>query len=63
MHLAVNLRKAFLNGMLEESAFSSNDRYHPLDTFVHEFCEVFGCHRVPEYSCGVAFKDFLSVIR
>ena len=61
MHLAVNLRKVFLNGMLEESAFSSNDRYHPLDTFVHEFCKVFGCHGVPEYSCGVAFKDFLSV--
>ena len=61
MHLTVNLRKAFLSGS-SEFAFSSNIcRYHPLDTFVHEFCKVFGSHGVPEYGCGVTFGNFLSV--
>ena len=58
MHLGVNLRKAFLNGILPEDTDSS--RHHPVDTFVHEFCKVFGKHGTPEYGCGVlAFPDFL----
>ena len=59
MHLAVNLRKAFLNGI---SHSTISDRYHPLDTLVHEFCKLFGRCGVPEYGCGVTFTDFLSMM-
>ena len=64
MHLGVNLRKAFLSGIADESDDQSNSRkYHPVDTLVHEFCKVFGKHGTPEYGCGVlGFPDFLSLM-
>ena len=44
MHLGVNLRKAFLSGIVKDSSLvTSNDReHHPVDTLVHEFCKLFG---------------------
>jgi hypothetical protein len=45
MHLGVNLRKAFLNGI----APSTSRKHHPVDT---EFCEVFGKYGIPEYSAS-----------
>ena len=64
MHLGVNLRKAFLSGIVDLSTDASNDReYHPVDTLVHEFCKVFGKYGVPEYGCGVvSFSDFLAIM-
>ena len=62
MHLGINLRKAFLSGLVEES-MSSDRQYYLVDTLVHEFCKVFGKHGVPEYGCGVlAFQDFLAIM-
>lgn len=64
MHLAVNLRKAFLSGIVDHSSADSThgtDGYHPVDCFVHQFCKLFGRHGVPEYSCGAHFVDFLSM--
>uniref|UniRef100_A0A1X7T216 Uncharacterized protein n=1 Tax=Amphimedon queenslandica TaxID=400682 RepID=A0A1X7T216_AMPQE len=61
MHLAVNLRKAFLTGVSLDSA-SNADRYHPADLFVHEFCKLFGSYGVPEYGCGISFRDYLSIM-
>ena len=61
MHLGVNLRKAFLDGIrcLECTDSASRDR-HPVDTLIHEFCELLGKHGVPEYGLGVlAFPAFL----
>ena len=41
MHLGVNLRKAFLNGIACQSDDVSNStKYHPVDTLVHEFCKL-----------------------
>ena len=59
MHLAVNLRKAFLNAL-----FTSDEsgRYHPVDVLVHEFCKIFGITGTPEYACGVMFADFLTIM-
>ena len=61
MHLAVNLRKAFLSGVSLDSS-SNADRYHPADLFVHEFCKLFGSYGVPEYGCGINFRDYLSLM-
>ena len=62
MHLGVNLRKAFLSGIISHNDISSTDRqHHPVDTLVHEFCKVFGRHGTPEYGCGVlVFQDFMA---
>lgn len=58
MHLGVNLRKAFLSGTME----SQNERYHRVDSLVHEFCKLFGNKGCPEYACGVlSFPDFLKL--
>ena len=59
MHLGVNLRKAFLDGIRCLTTDSCRDRY-ALDTIIHEFCKLFSKHGVPEYGHGVlAFPDFL----
>ncbi len=61
MHLGVNLRKAFLNGIanVDEEA---ERRYHRVDTLVHEFCKLFGKTGVPEYCLGVlSFPVFLEI--
>jgi hypothetical protein len=59
MHLGVNLRKAFLSGTMETE---QDERYHRVDTFVHEFCKLFGKTGGPEYACGVhSFPDFLKL--
>ena len=57
MHLGINLRKAFLNGLI-----TSEDRHHPVGKLVHEFCKLFGKHGVKEYGLGVSFSDFLLVM-
>lgn len=57
MHLGVNLRKAFLDGTSEQ-----DERYHRVDTFVHELCKLFNRTGGPEYACGVlSFPDFLDL--
>ena len=69
MHLGSNLRKAFLEGMkhtcIQEAIadLSPQQREHDhTDTFIHEFCKVFGKHSVPEYGCGnLTFLDFLAI--
>ena len=62
MHLGVNLRKAFLDGIrcvTHTATDSCRDRY-TVDTVIHEFCKLIGKHGVPEYGLGVlAFPDFL----
>ena len=61
MHLGVNLRKAFLNGLVDIDD-DSERRYHKVDTLVHEFCKLFGKSGVPEYCSGViSFPEFLEV--
>ena len=66
MHLAVNLRSAFLNGMKlcdtnTDTAATGRERY-PVDVIVHEFCKLFGKRGTPEYGAGVLlFPDFLSI--
>ena len=63
MHLGINLRKAFLSGIIPDDADVSVTKYHPVDTFVHEFCKLFGKHGTPEYACGVnEFPDFLALM-
>lgn len=67
MHLGINLRKAFLEGLKTESSCSSNAserrEYYQTDTLVHEFCKLFGRHGVPEYGCGASsFLDFLNLM-
>ena len=57
MHLGVNLRKAFLDGTSEQ-----DERYHRVDTFVHEFCKLFSRTGGPKYACGVLlFPDVLEL--
>lgn len=59
MHLGVNLRKAFIDGIsnVMKSIYEDN----VIDRFVHEFCKLFGCHGTPEYAVGcMQFKDFLT---
>lgn len=69
MHLGVNLRKAFLDGLktIKSSCSSAQPserrEYHQTDTLVHEFCKLFGRHGVPEYGCGAStFLDFLNLM-
>ena len=69
MHLGVNLRKAFLSGLMPhdddntDEAAVSGRKYPSVDVLVHEFCKLFGKHGVPEYTCGViSFPDFLDLI-
>lgn len=63
MHLSINLRKAFLNGIASSTSNgTSNERYHSVDTLVHEFCKLFGTSGVPEYGCGTSFADFLKIM-
>ena len=56
MHLGVNLRKAFLDGircLTHTATESCRERYH-------QFCKLLGKHGVPEYGLGVlAFPDFV----
>ena len=62
MHLGCNLRKAFLcdNNVVSSSG---NREYHSVDTFIHEFCKLFGRYRVPEYTYGATkFIDFLNIM-
>ena len=65
MHLAVNLRKAFMSGIISDvSVHALNEReHHPIDTLVHEFCKLFGKYGTPEYGCRVTtFSDFLVIM-
>ena len=63
MHLGINLRKAFLSGLVQENTSSSDRQHYQVDILVHEFCKVFGRHGVPEYGSGVlAFQDFLAIM-
>ena len=63
MHLGINLRKAFLSGLVSEDVDSCNRKHYSVDTFVHEFCKLFGKTGTPEYGCGVlAFPDFLTLM-
>ena len=42
---------------------SGGRQHHPVDTFIHEFCKLFGKHGTPEYGCGVlGFQDFLALM-
>ena len=70
MHLGSNLRKAFLEGTksigVHDEAVAdlpAQQREHDrTDTFVHEFCKLFGRQGVPEYGCGnLTFPDFLAL--
>ncbi len=62
MHLGINLRKAFLDVTIQEEV-AHGRKYHPVDTFIHEFCKVFGKHGTPEYGSGMNnFPDFLSIM-
>lgn len=64
MHLGINLRKAFLTGIIsEDSVTDSGTKYHPVDKFVHEFCKLLGKNGTPEYGSGAcAFPDFLKLM-
>lgn len=63
MHLVVNLQKAFLSSMVNDSSTSAEREYHPVDTFVHEFAKLFGKHGTPEYGLGsISFPDFLALM-
>ena len=62
MHLGCNLRKAILcdNNVVSSSG---NREYHSVNTFVHEFCKLFGRYGVPEYTYGATkFIDFLNIM-
>ena len=43
----------------DDDDFSAR-KHDPTDTFVHEFCKLFGMHVVPEYGCGYTFADYLN---
>ena len=68
MHLGSNLRKAFLEGTKAVFMNETDDdsgtirKRDPTDTFVHEFCKLFGTHGVPENGCGYTFADYLALI-
>ena len=63
MHLGVNLRKAFLSGIVSELSASGEREYHPIDIFVHEFTKLFGKYGTPEYGLGsISFPDFLALM-
>ena len=62
MHLGVNLRKAFLDGIKANSSDTIRHDNPQADVFVHEFCKLLGQHGVPEYGLGsLAFPDFLQL--
>ena len=63
MHLGVNLRKAFLGGIVSDPCTSAERVHHPVDTFVHEFAKLFGNRGTPEYGLGsISFPDFLALM-
>ena len=69
MHLGVNLRKVFLDGLkaieLSSRGPQTNEygEHHQTDTLVYEFCKLFGRHEVPEYGCGASeFLDYLNLM-
>ena len=50
----------------DKQSYADHREYHSVDTFVYEFCKLFGCNGAPEYAygCGVlAFPDFLSIMQ
>ena len=51
MHLGVNLRRAFVT--------AQTGWQEAIDTFVYEFCKLFGSHATPEYAVHIQFQDFL----
>ncbi len=58
MHLGVNLRKAFLDGIIDKE--EELTWYQKVDSLVYEFCKLFGTTGVLEYCLGmVSFPDFL----
>lgn len=63
MHLGVNLRKAFFDGLKTMESTDAAQRDIPrADVFVHEFCKLLGKFGVPEYGLGsLAFPDFLGL--
>lgn len=64
MHLGVNLRKAFLSGMVSDNEVegTGDRKYHRVDTLVHKFCKLLSKNGVPEYTSGVVlFPDFLAL--
>ena len=62
MHLGVNLRKAFFDGVKIDTNNSMQRDNPRVDVLVHEFCKLFGKHGVPEYGLGtLAFPDFLQL--
>ena len=68
MHLGINLRKAFFDGIKTDSndtmrQDSPQRQDNPqADVFVHEFCKLLGRHGVPEYGLGtLVFPDFLQL--
>ena len=66
MHLGSNLRKAFWDGVKDqlksaEASTCEGRDYSSVDTFIYEFCKLFGTCGVPEYACGRSFKDFLQL--
>jgi len=71
MHLGSNLRKAFLDGTRNVTCSDTDQcgakpftqrEHYSTDTFIHEFCKLFGRQGVPEYGCGtINFPDFLSL--
>ena len=66
MHLGVNLRKAFLEGLslipLDNYNTDSLKEGDQLETFMYEFAKLFGKHGGPEYAIGtVQFGDFLHI--
>jgi hypothetical protein len=66
IHLGVNLRKAFLSGINHlrvGGLLTATTNHFSVDTFVHQYCKVFGMHGTPEYGCGGQhFPDFLTLM-
>ena len=62
MHLGVNLRKAFFDGVKVDSSDAMQRDTPQTDVLVYEFCKLLGKCGVPEYGLGaVAFPDFLQL--
>ena len=64
MHLGVNLRKAFFDGV---KTCTAGKQHSTCDVLVHEFCKLLGKHGgrhgAPEYARGAeAFPDFLQLM-
>lgn len=61
LHLGINLRKAFLSGMIVKD--TPTEKHPPIDKLVHEFCKLLGKHGTPEYGCGAyQFPDYLKLM-